>query len=292
MKKALTIAGSDSGGCAGIQADIKAMSSCGVFAMSVITAVTAQNTQTVTHIEELSEESIIAQIRAVYDDMAPDAVKTGMLFSAGIIDAVADTLKEVNNVPLVVDPVMCSASGAKLIKDDAIDTMINKLFPIATLVTPNRMEAELLTGIKIESDEDIEMVCKKIYGMGVKNVLLKGGHFDSDEACDYLYDGSDIYEAVAPKINTNNLHGTGCTFASAITAFLAQGMNLEESVGKAKEYITYAIMAGAHLQIGSGSGPVNHFYNYVKDQQSGGGCCGGGGGHGRHKQDGGCGCGH
>lgn len=292
MKKVLAIAGSDSGGCAGIQADIKSISSCEAFAMSVITAVTAQNTKEVTHIEELSCESITAQIRAVYADMAPDSVKTGMLFSKDIIEAVSDTLKEVNKSPLVVDPVMVSTSGAKLLQDDAVKVMVEKLFPQALLVTPNIYEAEILTGIKIESGEDIGEVCHKLYEMGAKNVLLKGGHLliTGEEACDYLYNGEDIFEAVSPRVKTNNVHGTGCSYASAIAAFLAHGKSLEDSIAKAKEYITYAIMAGVNLNIGSGSGPINHFFQSVgHSDKKENGCCGGS--NSSHKKEGGCGCG-
>ncbi len=182
MKKTLTIAGSDSSGCAGIQADIKTMGALGVFGMSVIAAVTSQNTLGVTYIEELSTKSIITQIEAIYDDLAPDALKSGMLFSKDIIEAVADILKARNKSPYVLDPVMVATSGAKLLKDDAISYMVEKLFPLAYIVTPNIPEAELLSGMKIECQEHVDKACRKIKDMGAQNVIIKGGHFNDKES--------------------------------------------------------------------------------------------------------------
>ena len=269
MKKALTIAGSDSGGCAGIQADIKTMSALGVFGMSVITAVTSQNTLGVTYIEELSKKSVISQIEAIYDDITPDALKSGMLFSKDIIEAVSDTLKSRNKSPYVLDPVMVATSGAKLLQDDAISYMVDKLFPLAFVVTPNIPEAELLSGIKIESQEHVDKACKIIKDMGVKNVIIKGGHFTGDESVDTLYDGENHYEIAVMRIETKNTHGTGCTYSSAICSYLALGFDLLTATKYAKQYITSAIIYGAEMNIGSGSGPVNHFFENTRNNNDG-----------------------
>lgn len=269
MKKTLTIAGSDSSGCAGIQADIKTMGALGVFGMSVITAVTSQNTRGVTYIEELSTESIITQIEAIYDDIAPDAVKSGMLFSKDIIEAVSDVLKSRNKSPYVLDPVMVAASGAKLLKDDAVSYMVENLFPLAYLVTPNIPEAELLSGMKIESQEHIYTACRQIKELGAQNVIIKGGHFNGEESVDTLFDGENHYEIAAIRINSKNTHGTGCTYSSAICSYLALGFNLIDAVKYAKQYITSAIIYGAEMNIGSGSGPVNHFFENTRNNNDG-----------------------
>lgn len=269
VKKALTIAGSDSGGCAGIQADIKTMSALGVFGMSAITAVTSQNTLGVTYIEELSTKSIITQIEAVYDDLTPDAVKSGMLFSKDIIEEVAKILSLRNKSPYVLDPVMVAASGAKLLKDDAISYMVDKLFPLAYVVTPNIPEAEFLSDMKIECQEHVDKACRIIKNLGVQNVIVKGGHFNGDESVDTLYDGENHYEISAMRINTKNIHGTGCTYSSAICSYLALGFCLLDAVKYAKQYITSAIMYGAEMNIGSGNGPVNHFFENIKNNSDG-----------------------
>lgn len=270
MKKVLTIAGSDSGGCAGIQADIKTMSALGVFGMSAITAVTSQNTQGVTYIEELSIKSITTQIKAIYDDLTPDAIKSGMLFSKEIIAAVADILQKENKAPYVLDPVMVATSGAKLLQDDAIDMMIERLLPLADIITPNIPEAEILSGMKIENQKDVDEACRIIKNNGAKNVIIKGGHFEnSQESVDTLYDGQNHYEIVSPRIVTKNTHGTGCTYSSAIASYLAQGFSMLDACKYAKQYITSAIIYGADLNLGKGSGPVNHFYESVKNNNDG-----------------------
>lgn len=265
MYKSLTIAGSDSGGCAGIQADIKAMSACGVFAMSAITAITAQNTQGVRRIEKISADTVAAQINAIYDDMAPDSLKSGMLFSKDIIDCTADILKERNGAPYVLDPVMIATSGDKLLLDDAADAMINRLFPLAALVTPNIPEAEAISGIKICSQEDIEKACRIIKSYGCGSVLIKGGHSAGDKSADILYDGERFYEISARRIDTKNTHGTGCSYSASIAAYLAKKNNMIDAVTAAKEYITGALLHGAGLNIGGGSGPVHHFFPFFKD---------------------------
>lgn len=270
MKKVLTIAGSDSGGCAGIQADIKTMGALGVFGMSAVTAVTSQNTQGVTYIEELSVKSVTTQIEAIYNDLKPDAIKSGMLFSKDIILAVYETLEKHNKAPYVLDPVMVATSGARLLKEDAIEVLIEKLLPIADIITPNIPEAELISGMKIESQKDVDESCRIIRSKGVKNVIIKGGHFEnSEESVDTLYDGQNHYELASSRIVTNNTHGTGCTYSAAIASYLALGYNMLEACKYAKQYITSAIIYGAELKLGSGSGPVNHFYESVRNNNDG-----------------------
>lgn len=259
MNVALTIAGSDSGGGAGIQADIKAMQANGVFAASVITAVTAQNTVAVTEAFELPLSIIEKQIDAVYEDIPVAATKTGMLSSADIIDLVAAKITEREIRPLVVDPVMISKSGYRLLKEDAVDVLRRRLLPLAALVTPNAREAEELSGRDVKSVADAREAAKAILDLGPRAVLVKGGHLDEEkEAIDILYDGKQFYTFSAPLIVTKNTHGTGCTYASAIAANIARGFKLRESIARAKRYVTEAIRGG--LSIGQGYGPTNHFY--------------------------------
>ena len=259
MKVALSIAGSDSGGGAGIQADMKAMEAQGVFAASVVTAVTAQNTQAVLDAFELPPDLIAKQIDAVYDDFTVGATKTGMFFSAAIIEVVAEKLQEREVSPLVVDPVMISKSGFPLLRDDAVETLRERLLPLATLVTPNALEARRLTGIEVDSREGQEEAAAAIHAMGPGAVLVKGGHVDeTGDAVDVLYDGKRMHVFRAPRIATQNTHGTGCTYASAIAANLARGFSLKESVARAKRYVTEAIRHAP--AIGQGHGPINHFY--------------------------------
>lgn len=261
MKKCLTIAGSDSGGCAGIQADIKTMSACGVFGMSVIAAVTSQNTLGVSYVEELSLPSVKSQIDAVFTDMGADAVKSGMLFSSEIIEVVAAKLKEYKVEKYVLDPVMIATSGAKLLKDDAVESLIKKLLPLSLIVTPNIPEAEVMAGMKIETSHDVDFACYKIFQKGAKNVLIKGGHLEGFEAIDTLYNGETYSLFSSAKIDTKNIHGSGCTYASAIASFLALGFSVEEAVGYGKEYVTKAIAGGRTMNIGClGAGPLNHFF--------------------------------
>ena len=258
LKQVLTIAGSDSGGGAGIQADIKAMSANGVFAMSVITAITAQNTEEVTEIFELPTSIIVAQIDAVFDDFEVAAVKTGMLSSAAIVETVAKMLKPQNVTNLVVDPVMISKSGLPLLKPDAIEAVKQRLFPLALLVTPNVHEAQQLSGIEIKTLADARRAAKIIHGFGCKHVLIKGGHLLTERATDLLYDGRFFNVFKGTFIDTPNTHGTGCTFASAIAAHLARGKSINDAVQTAKTYLTETIRHS--LAIGHGQGPTNHFY--------------------------------
>ena len=259
MKTALTIAGSDSSGGAGIQADIKTMTMNGVFAMSAITALTAQNTTGVTGISEVSPEFLKQQIDAVFTDIYPDAVKIGMVSSPELIEVIAERLSFYQAKNIVVDPVMVATSGAKLINDDARDVLVQKLLPLATVITPNIPEAEELSGMKIKSREEMEAAAKLIsekIGSDVA-VLLKGGHSICD-ADDLLYSNSGMKWYHGRRIDNPNTHGTGCTLSSAIASFLAKGCTLEESVGNAKEYISGALAAG--LNLGQGSGPLMHNY--------------------------------
>jgi hydroxymethylpyrimidine/phosphomethylpyrimidine kinase len=258
LKQVLTIAGSDSGGGAGSQADIKAMSANGVFAMSVITAITAQNTEEVTEVFELPTSIIAAQIDAVFDDFEVAAVKTGMLSSTAIVETVARMLKPQDVTNLVVDPVMISKSGHSLLKPDAIEAVKHRLFPLALLVTPNVREAQQLSGIEIKTLADARRAAKVIHGFGCKHVLIKGGHMLAERATDLLYDGRFFSVFKGTFIDTPHTHGTGCTFASAIAAHLARGKSVSDAVQTAKNYLTEAIRNG--LAIGHGQGPTNHFY--------------------------------
>ena len=259
MEVALTIAGSDSGGGAGIQADIKSMQANGVFATSVITAITAQNTQAVTRAFDVPLDVIAAQIDAVFDDFDIRATKTGMLSSAGIINLVAEKIGEWEIYPLVVDPVMISTSGFSLLQEDAAHNLKTLLIPKATLVTPNAHEAAHLTGLEIKTVKDAEKAAMQIFEMGPAAVLVKGGHLEGESAAvDVFYDGGSLAYYRAPFIDTPHTHGTGCTYASAIAANLAKGMEMKPAIGKAKAYVTEAIRHG--LAIGKGHGPTNHFY--------------------------------
>jgi hydroxymethylpyrimidine/phosphomethylpyrimidine kinase len=258
LKQVLTIAGSDSGGGAGIQADIKAMSANGVFAMSVITAITAQNTEEVTEVFELPTSIIAAQIDAVFDDFEVAAVKTGMLSSTAIVETVARMLKPQNVTNLVVDPVMISKTGHSLLTLDAIEAVKQRLFPLALLVTPNVHEAQQLSGIEIKTLADARRAAKVIHEFGCKHVLIKGGHLLAERATDLLYDGRFFNVFKGTYIDTPHTHGTGCTFASAIAAHLARGKSVSDAVQTAKTYLTEAIRHS--LAIGHGQGPTNHFY--------------------------------
>ncbi len=257
---ALTIAGSDSGGGAGIQADIKAMEANGVFAASVLTAVTAQNTQEVAMSFDLPETLVAQQIDAVVEDLDVRAVKTGMLSASSIIHSVAQRVADHQLQPFVVDPVMVSKSGFKLLKDEAIESLKTELLPLATLVTPNVHEASLLADLEILSMDDVRAAAEAILDEGPDAVLVKGGHLKEDpDAVDILYDGKTFREFRTARIDTKNTHGTGCTLASAIAANLAHGRNLTVAVDRAKRYLTGALQHS--LDIGHGYGPTNHFFH-------------------------------
>ena len=257
MKTAMTIAGSDSSGGAGIQADIKTMTANGVYAMSAITALTAQNTTGVTSIMEVTPQFLEEQIVANVTDIFPDSVKTGMVASSSLIKVIADSIKKYNLKNIVVDPVMVATSGAKLITDDAIDTLKKKLLPLATIITPNIPEAEVLSDIKINSASDMEQAAKTIFDTFGCAVLLKGGH-NINDANDYLYTKDEQIWFHSKRINNPNTHGTGCTLSSAIASNLAKGFSIKDSVQNAKTYISGAL--SAMLDLGKGSGPLNHAF--------------------------------
>ncbi len=259
MKTALTIAGSDSSGGAGIQADIKTMTMNGVFAMSAVTALTAQNTTGVTGILESPPEFLRQQINAVFDDIFPDSVKIGMVASSELIHVIAEALTHYHAHNIVVDPVMVSTSGSRLIAEDAVKTLAEELLPISAIATPNIPEAEILAGIKIANQDDMKEAAVKINFLYGCSVLLKGGH-DVNDANDLLCTGKDSFTWFYGKhIDNPNTHGTGCTLSSAIAANLAKGYSLSDSVGRAKEYISGAL--GAMLNLGRGRGPMNHAFN-------------------------------
>ncbi|HZP25471.1 MAG TPA: bifunctional hydroxymethylpyrimidine kinase/phosphomethylpyrimidine kinase [Dehalococcoidia bacterium] len=257
----MTIAGSDSGGGAGIQADLKTFAALGVYGTSAITALTAQNTVGVSAILEVDPQMVAAQIDAIVSDIRPDAVKTGMLASAPIIQVVAAKIREHSLANVVVDPVMVAKSGDRLLQEAAVEALRHDLLPLAAVVTPNLPEAEVLVGKAIESDEDVREAAQAIVGLGARAAVVKGGHRAGQEhAIDVLYDGARFHVFSAPRIDTTNTHGTGCTFASAIAAFLACGNPLPEAVGLAKAYLTEALQHAYPL--GAGHGPVHHFYRF------------------------------
>ena len=258
MKTALTIAGSDCSGGAGIQADIKTMTMNGVYAMSAITALTAQNTTGVRKIQESTPEFLEQQIDAVFEDIFPDAVKIGMVSSSEIVCVIADRLKHHKAKNIVVDPVMVATSGSSLMKTDAVRTLMDVLLPIATLVTPNIPEAEVLSGRSIENKNDMQTAAKIIGDAHDCAVLLKGGH-NINDANDLLYENGEYQWFEGKRIDNPNTHGTGCTLSSAIAANLAKGFTLTESVQRAKEYISGALLA--QLNLGQGSGPLMHNFD-------------------------------
>jgi hydroxymethylpyrimidine/phosphomethylpyrimidine kinase len=260
-RKALTIAGSDSGAGAGIQADLKTFAALGVYGTSAITAITAQNTIGVTQVFALNAELIAAQIDAVVDDIGAHALKTGMLANAEIIEIVAKKITEHRLKNLVVDPVMVATSGDLLIEKNAVTALRARLIPLAAAVTPNIPEAEELIGMTLRTPEDIEEAARRIVSLGAKTVIIKGGH-RKGPAVDVFYDGKKFRALSVPRIRTKNTHGTGCTFSAAITAHLARGEAIERAVALAKNYVTDALRKG--FTIGAGHSPVHHFHRLWK----------------------------
>ncbi len=261
IRKALTIAGSDSGAGAGIQADLKTFAAHGVYGTSAITAITAQNTIGVTAVLAVNPKLVGAQIDAIIADIGAHAVKTGMLANAAIIDIVAKKIRQHRLKNIVVDPVMVATSGDLLIEKSAVAALRSKLIPLASVVTPNIPEAEVLTGMKLRSVDEIREAAKRIVKMGAKTVLIKGGHLKGP-AMDLFYDGKKFTALNAPRIGTKNTHGTGCTLSAAIAANLANGQKIETAVTNAKRYITDSLRNS--YRIGSGHSPVHHFYRYWK----------------------------
>ena len=261
MKTALTIAGSDCSGGAGIQADLKTMSALGVFGMSVIVSVVAENTARVLSIEDISPKVIADQIDAVFEDIPPDAVKVGMLSTPACMEAVAAGLEKYRPRHVVIDPVMYAKNGSPLMQESAISALRSTVLPLATLLTPNIPEAEKLAGMEISSEADMREAARRIQALGPQNVLVKGGHAQG-EARDILLCGEDFHVFASRRIPTKNTHGTGCTLSSAIAAYLARGEVLPEAVRKAKEYVTGAIEHA--LPLGHGCGPTHHFFAFYE----------------------------
>lgn len=260
IPRALTIAGSDSGGGAGIQADLKTFTAMRVYGLSVITALTAQNTVEVSSIHELPDSFIGAQFDSVLGDIGCDSAKTGMLSSSTVIECVADKLVEYGVSNIVVDPVMISKGGSRLLREDATRTLIERLIPLSLVITPNRHEAEALSGMTIKNENDMKKAAVKLIEFGSRNVIVKGGHIEESEyAVDILFDGSTFHEFRGTRIRTKNTHGTGCTYSSAICAGLARGKSLTDSIQEAKDFTTNAIKNS--LNVGSGSGPLMHYWD-------------------------------
>lgn len=261
-RRVLTIAGSDSGGGAGIQADLKTIAANGCYGMTVITALTAQNTVGVSAIHAVPIDFVKAQMDAVLTDIGCDAVKIGMLFSPELIRTVAEGLRRHGVKKIVLDPVMVAQSGDPLLQDEAVEALRQYLIPLADIITPNLPEASVLLGRKILALEQVEDAAVELAGLGCRSVLVKGGHLDSADCHDCLYLADEKRLVVLPgeRISTRNNHGTGCTLSSAIASFMARGQELEQAVWQAKDYITGAIRAGADYRLGRGHGPVHHLY--------------------------------
>jgi hydroxymethylpyrimidine/phosphomethylpyrimidine kinase len=258
---ALTIAGSDSSGGAGIQADLKTFTAFGVYGASVITALTAQNTQGVRSFETVSPAFVVAQMDAVLEDLEVGAIKTGMLATAEIVTAISNRLAAGRQPPLVVDPVMVATSGDALIAPDAVEAVRSKLLPLAALITPNLPEAaRLLETKQATTDDEVAAQAKALYALGCRAVLVKGGHGEGDTAVDYLYDGAIVQRFARPRVDTRHTHGTGCTLSAAITALLERGAPLAEAVERAKTFVWQGLQEGRNLRIGHGSGPVDVLY--------------------------------
>lgn len=265
-KIALSIAGSDPSGGAGIQADLKTFSACGCYGATAIVAVVDENTVGVTGVHPIPVPFVVGQIRSVLDDIGADAIKIGMLHSTELVRSVKETLSHYAIRNIVMDPVMVATSGDKLLQDEAIHTLREELIPSARVITPNIPEAEILLGTKINSQKDLIRVVKNLsFGRRV-SVLLKAGHLKDDELTDVFYnaESDEIIELSSKRIATRNTHGTGCTLSSAITAYLAHGLTLNDAVCKAKDYMEGAISAGSEYEIGKGHGPVHHFFNFWK----------------------------
>jgi hydroxymethylpyrimidine/phosphomethylpyrimidine kinase len=260
---ALTIAGSDSSGGAGIQADLKSFAALGVYGASVITALTAQNTQGVSGIHQVPAEFVTAQIDAVFGDLDVKAVKIGMVADLAVIDAIAAGLRKWSPKHIVLDPVMVATSGDRLLATEAVESLRTKLIPLASLITPNLPEAAALLNEPIAADETaIESQGRRLLAMGCPAVLIKGGHGQGAESIDYLVIGSGIVALAAPRIATQNTHGTGCSLSSAVAAGLAKGEDMETAVRHAKAWVSAAIAAADRLQVGRGHGPIHHFHGF------------------------------
>jgi hydroxymethylpyrimidine/phosphomethylpyrimidine kinase len=264
---AVTVAGSDSSGGAGVQADLKTFAALGVYGASVITALTAQNTQGVRAIHDVPADFVAAQIEAVFDDLDVAAVKIGMLSQAAVIETVATELGRHRAKNIVLDPVMVATSGDRLLANDAVEALRKMLVPRALVVTPNLPEAAALTGATAARNErEMEIQARELLALGARNVLIKGGHGDGDESVDLLVGEGEVMRLSARRIGTKNTHGTGCTLSSAIAAGLAKGLDLKAAASEAKAYVTAAIAAAGTLHVGRGHGPLHHFHSYWRSQ--------------------------
>ena len=262
----LTIAGSDSGGGAGIQADIKAISAMGCYAASAITAITVQNTLGVQAVHPVPLDILRGQIDAVLSDIGADAIKIGMLHSSEVVNLVDEMIEKYQIRNIVLDPVMVSTSGHRLIEEDAVEVIKTRLMPLARVITPNVPEAEILAGCKITGEDEFEAIARRLSDNGNVSVLMKAGHLSGDSLVDYFYNAEDdtITRLQSKRVQTKNTHGTGCTLSSAFAASLAKGENLTDAAISAKRYIEQAIISGAEYEIGKGHGPVNHGFDPVK----------------------------
>ncbi len=261
----LTIAGTDPTGGAGIQADLKTFAALGCYGMSVITALVAQNTCGVKAIHSVPPDFVKAQLMAVLEDIKPDAIKIGMVHSVELVAVIAEVLQQYNDIPVVFDPVMIATSGDRLIEEDTVKAITEKLFPLATLITPNMDEAGFLADMTVKTIDDMYSAALKIMAMKPAALLLKGGHLESEELLSILVDNSGIIKRFySDKINTKNVHGSGCTLSSAIASFIAVGLPLAEAVAQAQDYVHGAIYNAADVVCGKGRGPLNHSYNPLK----------------------------
>jgi len=261
----LTIAGFDGSGGAGIQADIKAISALGCYATSALTALPVQNTQGVRTIYPIPYQAVREQIETILDDIFPDAIKIGMVHTGELVDTIVDTLSRYPSAPVVFDPVMVATSGDKLIEDRTITTIVERLFPVAAVITPNMDEAAILAEMPVRTPDDMHRAGEKIRKLGCRSVLLKGGHLDTPRLTSFYFDEhGTVHEFGFEKFETNNTHGSGCTLSSAIASYIALGKDLLDAVGKGQEYVHQAILHGRDVQVGKGNGPLNHFYNPQK----------------------------
>jgi len=261
----LTIAGFDGSGGAGIQADIKTFSALGCFATSVLTALPVQNTQGVRKIYSIPEQAVADQIEAILDDIFPAAIKIGMVHTPQLVDTIVNTLSKYAKIPIVFDPVMVATSGHHLIEEETIAALVQKLFPIADVITPNMDEASILANMQVRTLDDMYIAGEKILNMGCKSILLKGGHQETDMITSLYFDKTGkVYTFETEKFETNNTHGSGCTLSSAIAAYIAQGKDLYNAVSMGQKYVFEAIKSGKDIEIGKGNGPLNHFFNPQK----------------------------
>ncbi|MEG0917493.1 MAG: bifunctional hydroxymethylpyrimidine kinase/phosphomethylpyrimidine kinase [Myroides sp.] len=261
----LTIAGFDGSGGAGIQADIKTISALGCYATSVLTALPVQNTIGVRNIFPIPVQAVSEQIESILDDIFPDAIKIGMVHTPELVETIVETLAKYKKIPIVFDPVMVATSGHRLIVEETIQTIIEKLFPISDIITPNMDEASILANMEVKTLDDMKIAGENIKELGCKYILLKGGHQTTEKITSLFYSDKDDFQTFESlKLNTKNTHGSGCTLSSAIASFIAQGKSMDEAVALAQNYVSEAILAGSDVQTGKGNGPLNHFFNPQK----------------------------